>query len=71
MEIKVGDIVQLKSGGPEMTVSRIIDSKKMIHSDYAYKDQGFDDGDAVCIWFRNDEPMERAFKIDTLDKVDD
>jgi uncharacterized protein YodC (DUF2158 family) len=30
MELKPGDIVQLKSGGPEMTISEILDSVKRL-----------------------------------------
>ena len=31
---KPGDIVQLKSGGPGMTVTRIVDSGKVLHTSW-------------------------------------
>ena len=41
MELKVGDVVRLKSGGPEMTVQSY---------PYPMMD-GKDDSKAECVWF--------------------
>ncbi len=52
-EIKENDIVQLKSGGPEMTVGRIENINGIMN--------------AVCSWFLNDgERKIGTFPIGTL-----
>lgn len=56
-EIKVGDIVRLKSGGPVMTVDEI-----------GYE-QGYEGGpqSAWCEWFDDKkQPQRRAFKLTSL-----
>ncbi|WP_273427916.1 DUF2158 domain-containing protein [Marinobacter sp.] len=58
--IQKGDEVQLKSGGPIMTV-RIIDD---------YSPHGPEDG-ALCIWFDKNSPMERVFSLATPKKYKD
>ena len=56
--IKVGDVVQLKSGGPQMTVRGIRD----------YSLCGRDQ--ARCTWFdRSNDLKDRIFEIDMLKKV--
>lgn len=56
--IKVGDVVRLRSGGPEMTVQAKAESAKV---------------EAVaCVWFpqtNSCEPMRHNFSVDTLEKV--
>lgn len=52
---KPGDQVQLKSGGPVMTVENV--------GDYS---PGPNPG-VVCIWFSNMEVMTRVFSPETLD----
>ncbi|ODN65689.1 YodC family protein [Methylophaga muralis] len=59
-DIKKGDEVQLKSGGPIMTVQGIGD----------YSPSGPDDG-ALCIWFDKSTPMEKIFSLATLRKYSD
>lgn len=46
-----GDVVELKSGGPIMTV----DSYKKIH-----KDRKYDENQLVCRWFNKDQELETA-----------
>lgn len=54
-EIKVGDTVRLKSGGPVMTVARIVPNPKI---------QG---ESIICIWFnKQEERQDGAFSADTL-----
>lgn len=60
-EIKKGDRVQLKSGGPIMTVSGI--------GDYSMS-KGIENG-ALCVWFDGKEPKERVFDLDTIEKVEE
>jgi uncharacterized protein YodC (DUF2158 family) len=54
-DIKKGDLVKLKSGGPVMTVQEI--------DDYTMK--GSKD-DASCVWFDGTEPKEKVFELSTL-----
>jgi uncharacterized protein YodC (DUF2158 family) len=68
--IRVGDIVQLKSGGPKMTVQRIIGSDKSNFgtkaADEFLKMKGFDDGDVICQWFEGNRLNDGTFKAETL-----
>ena len=56
-EFKVGEVVQLRSGGPEMTIVR--------ESDPSGGKKSY-----VCTWFKNDEPKYNTFPAGTLQKVD-
>lgn len=48
-EFKVGDVVELKSGGPDMTVVSIV------------KDETADwDPSVICKWFTNEEAMPQT-----------
>jgi uncharacterized protein YodC (DUF2158 family) len=58
-EIKVGDIVQLKSGGPEMTVSEIGE---------AY--YGGTTLHAWCDWFEGTKKMHGNFPLKSLKRLD-
>lgn len=49
-DIKVGVLVMLKSGGPDMTVDSIQPEK----------------GLAVCSWFEGSKPMKQAFQLTSL-----
>jgi uncharacterized protein YodC (DUF2158 family) len=50
-ELKAGDVVQLKSGGPLMTIQEL-------------KHGG---GAASCIWFLDGKPEAREFALVTLE----
>lgn len=52
--ISAGDVVQLKSGGPEMTV----------------EGQGGDDGYWICAWFSGTQLNKRAFHEASIERVD-
>lgn len=55
---KIGDVVQLKSGGPEMTVEDI-------------GDYGKGAGKGVsCVWFDNRKRCTDTFHVDTLEPAD-
>lgn len=60
-EIKKGELVQLKSGGPVMTVQNV--------GDYSETD-GIDDG-ARCVWFAGNTPYEKVFDRATLEIYDE
>jgi uncharacterized protein YodC (DUF2158 family) len=59
-DIKKGDQVQIKSGGPIMTVQDIDD----------YSPTGPEDG-ASCVWFDGNNPMEKVFSVNVLQKYED
>lgn len=50
-EFKIGDTVQLKSGGPIMTIETINKGEGM----------------AWCVWFDGPDPKQRHFHIGTLE----
>ena len=70
--IKVGDVVQLKSGGPKMTVQRVIGSDQsnlgLKASDEFLKLKGFRDGDVVCNWFEASSLKDGTFKLESLNR---
>ncbi len=68
--IKSGDIVVLKSGGPKMTVQRIIGSDLDVSlnqiDDYIKLFKGNKPGDVFCQWFEGNELKQGAFPHDSL-----
>lgn len=56
-ELKVGDVVELKSGGPPMTIEDI--------GRYNYSDVPA----AKCVWFEGKKRHEDVFQIATLQKA--
>lgn len=57
-DIKVGDVVRLKSGGPNMTVSQI---DKVYDTDEHLS--------AWCSWFEGTKAMEKTFSVVVLMKA--
>jgi uncharacterized protein YodC (DUF2158 family) len=54
-EIKAGDVVQLKSGGPKMTVSKVYQNTHGVPA-------------ARCEWFEGTKPTWGSFPIQSLNK---
>ncbi len=66
-KFSVGDVVQLKSGGPKMTVAIVLgkpETSKIIEG--SARQQGFLAGDVSCNWFDGPEKKEGLFKSATL-----
>jgi uncharacterized protein YodC (DUF2158 family) len=62
-DLKKGDVVALKSGSPSMTISDLGD----------YSQGGMGSGPrngAICVWFDGAKAIDRAFDVETLEKVD-
>lgn len=60
MEINVGDIVQLTSGGHEMAVHDIFGKITTKQFTLAYKTAGHSDGEIICKWFSGNK-LETGF----------
>ncbi len=58
-DFKAGDTVQLKSGGPKMTVDRIGKQFQSSTTNSAY-----------CSWFDKDKRMSDRFELASLKKVE-
>ncbi len=56
-DFKKGDVVQLKSGGPKMTVENV--------ADYSGWGAGPENG-AKCVWFEKNEAKEKVFDVAVL-----
>lgn len=60
-EIKKGDVVVLKSGGPAMTVEDV--------GNYGGMSMGPEEG-ALCNWFDGKKPLAKVFDLAVLKHVD-
>lgn len=58
-EIQKGDVVQLKSGGPRMTVQNL--------GDYGFS--GGPENGAHCVWFEKNKAEEKVFDVEVLVKA--
>lgn len=58
-DLKVGDVVQLKSGGPLMTIEGI--------GKYGYVEET----QAKCKWFEGKKVIENTFCLTTIEKVEE
>lgn len=63
----IGDTVQLRSGGPLMTVDHVI---TLLPEDEVFLEEGLKPGDVICQWFYNDRLQGKAFKSSVLLKVE-
>ena len=72
---KAGDMVSLKSGGPVMTVQRVIGKEEDISfqriDDYIRMIKGFHAGDIICQWFEGNELKFAAFPATSIKLVED
>ena len=71
-ELKTGDIVMLKSGGPKMTIQRFLGDAKEVSAkvqDEALKImKGNKSGDVICQWFDGNASKNDIFPVDSLEK---
>ena len=72
-ELKSGDIVMLKSGGPKMTIQRFVGDSKDVSTkvqDEALKIiKGNKTGDVVCQWFDDNVSKNDIFPVVSLVKL--
>lgn len=69
--LKVGDCVRLKSGGPNMTVQRILgeinESPRIVMQDKLIMMGGYKNGDVICEWFVGTKTETKVFKVEMLE----
>ncbi len=72
-EFKIGDVVQLKSGGPRMTIKRFVgqgmDTWQGKANEQVLRIQGYKDGDLVCVWFEGNQLKDAVFPPETVQKA--
>jgi len=72
MDFKTGEVVQLNSGGPEMTIKGIIgDTKSPLNKmeTTAWKMAAHEEGEVYCQWFYNNKIESAVFKQEMLKKI--
>jgi uncharacterized protein YodC (DUF2158 family) len=69
-ELKIADLVTLNSGGPKMSVTRIIGAEQSDYqvkmADEYLKSQGFSKGDVICQWFEGNKLSFGTFRREAL-----
>lgn len=60
-EIKLGDLVRLKSGGPQMTTERF--KRNFLTHEYSKNE-------ILCTWFKGEEKNSEYFNVVALVKVE-
>ncbi len=68
MKFSIGDTVELKSGGPEMTIHSIIGDSTNKFESSIFITKGYKVGDLICKWFLNSNLQSDIFKSETITK---
>jgi uncharacterized protein YodC (DUF2158 family) len=69
MNFKLSEVVQLKSGGPKMTIIKIIGQNTSRDENFRYQIQGYNEGDLICEWFVDDVLKNSPFNPSSVDLV--
>ena len=69
MKFNIGDLVELKSGGPEMTIHSIVGDSTNEFESSIFITKGYKEGDLICKWFLNGNVQSEIFKAETVTKI--
>ena len=65
---RIGDVVRMKTGSPEMTVIRLLNNDK--EDKFVFIDRfGYEEGDVICEWSDGDIKKCDIFKRTSLELV--
>lgn len=68
-----GNVVRLKSGGPEMTIVRVLGIEKgnarIEMQDKFMLSSGYDNGDLFCEWFEKTTRKNDVFKASSVELI--
>ena len=64
-KFKIGDIVVLKSGGPRMTINKLILKRNVAHTMSGFNDDF--EGEYECKWFEGKEGKTDSFQENALE----
>lgn len=68
MDFEIGDVVELKSGGPRMTIVEIGSWNPIAFIDGETIPEPVKD-EAMCFWFQGSKKFESVFNLKALNKI--